>query len=70
MAKNNRIYTINGIAEKIDKYFTNDESLPQDKRSVAGILAEELRGIAVTTEESLSNVAQFLDAENERQQKI
>ena len=70
MAKNNRIYTINGIAEKIDKYFTNDESLPQDKRSVAGILAEELRGIAVTTEESRSNVAQFLDAENERQQKI
>ena len=65
MAKNNRIYTINGIAEKIDKYFTHDESLPQDKRSVAGILAEELRGIAVTTEESLSNVAQFLDAETE-----
>lgn len=57
----NRIYTLNDLADKFEHHFVKDEKLDADKRAIAQILVEELRGSATSIEEHVNWLTRYIN---------
>ena len=58
-----RVYTLSDIADKLERAFVIDESIPEEKRQFAKILIEELRGNIADVETHLDSLTQFVSKE-------
>lgn len=53
------VYTIDDIADKVDRAFVKDMSIPREKRAYATILVDALRECAISIEEGMQRISLF-----------